>query len=1307
MDLPAPPAPEAEPEDAKGKGKKDDKKKDDKKKKGGDAPSVKLWEEVTVNPETKILYPHVLSETSIPPIPEKLTADPPPKPDPEPKEGKDVGEAAAPAPTSENEGGTDGENPSPPRKSRAPLPPPDITLPDIASNPTPAGFCTVAPRTLLKFEFLKAYTQQQVEMMKESEVVSEAAKAEAEAAAEAARINTEEKVAAATAAAEAAAEAAGADATSEANPESATPPLEEVTSVPGFEKSPQKAAELPQPILKSSLEREGGDIDGVMGSIFRCISSFAGSFPSPPPPPATNEDGTADISAPAALSSRPFLWEAIYPQAPTTRKPIYNPTGKYLVKVFLAGKWRMLEVDDRVPLGPYSEPLLLSSSKEGELWPTILSKAVYTLWDMVGGRLKSDGVYDASELSETANFTAFAFYVLTGWPPRSVTESADVAKLTELGVTFGEVNDYMVYVPDPDADTIPMADSPMKKLAKVLSPKKKSKKRKHRKVRLDEERSDELAMRSLEAKAVTTAIIHIPHPNPFRDSLRSSQPPPPHPLSIEKALRTSHNRIASIRESLLNAKAGESVIVFHDSLQNVMVFPILALANPRLPKAGSRTLDRPGSPQESGILSENVGGDRPMSPVSAQTDSFDEGPLILLSWDCTPPSHAAYNDKGFIPHLPQQPTPQMMWMSTTDLMQADCRVVSLTVTGEAEGKVVDYELNGLEGVWKAPVLDDDGNPVVPEEGEEDAPIVLGKQPTTFETQYLTFDVEALQPKRITPPGPPRIIIVGPPAGGKGTQCEFIKEKYGVVHLSTGDMLRAAVAAETEVGIAAKECMERGELVGDDIITEIVLERLKEEDVKEKGYLLDGYPRTKSQAEALIETVDKEEADILPPDAFLLLDVPSEVLVERVVGRRSDPETGKIYHMTFSPPEDPEVEARLVQRDDDTEDAIVFRIKTFEENMDGILGLFDSRGIVKMVDGGGNKEEINEGVLGAIEGLVDPPRVGVPLDVTVTVNHNLFVQAEGEVEATGEPKAAAENKVEEKGEEKGAEKKEEKKEDIAPEVAGMEVEGEEEEGSLVVAREDPFLEVRLSEERSDSNSNKPPFHITNNPSCVRFARTPYPNPFRHSLRSSQLPKYVLTSFVTLTSPSGEKTRVAIPSRSTLNVQTVRVVSKGEEGFWKVESKLPFGGTVKLESKGKLEIGKAEEAYPKAGKHSIVEEGECGAVWKGENRVVFRRVVEGKEEGVVDVEVRVEDEEIAPCMRIYKIEGGVVERIGGRKVKVEVGEGKRTVVMAEVCNVKSNLRPFKWKIVCKGHVKVGEEVGEEGEEKILKVRGGEEG
>merc|ERR1719182_1304040 len=160
----------------------------------------------------------------------------------------------------------------------------------------------------------------------------------------------------------------------------------------------------------------------------------------------------------------------------------------------------------------------------------------------------------------------------------------------------------------------------------------------------------------------------------------------------------------------------------------------------------------------------------------------------------------------------------------------------------------------------------------------------------------------------------KIIICGAPASGKGTQCELLKEEYGVVHLSTGDMLREAVAQGTEVGTAAKGYMERGELVPDEVIIGIVKDRLAESDCKENGWLLDGFPRTEAQAIAL------EKAGILPKKV-LFLQVPDEMLIERVVGRRSDPETGKIYHLKYSPPENDEIAARLTQRADDTEEKV--------------------------------------------------------------------------------------------------------------------------------------------------------------------------------------------------------------------------------------------------------------------------------------------------------------------------------------------------------------------------------------------------
>lgn len=179
---------------------------------------------------------------------------------------------------------------------------------------------------------------------------------------------------------------------------------------------------------------------------------------------------------------------------------------------------------------------------------------------------------------------------------------------------------------------------------------------------------------------------------------------------------------------------------------------------------------------------------------------------------------------------------------------------------------------------------------------------------------------------------PKIIIAGAPASGKGTQCEYIKSEYGCIHLSTGDMLRAAVAAGSDVGKEAKGYMESGGLVPDKVIIDIIVARLAEKDCMEKGWLLDGFPRTRAQADALIEAG-------LSCDVFINLDVPDEVLLERVTGRRADPETGTIYHMKFKPPPTDEIAARLTQRADDTVEALTPRLENFHKNVQSIIDVY--------------------------------------------------------------------------------------------------------------------------------------------------------------------------------------------------------------------------------------------------------------------------------------------------------------------------------------------------------------------------------
>jgi len=192
-----------------------------------------------------------------------------------------------------------------------------------------------------------------------------------------------------------------------------------------------------------------------------------------------------------------------------------------------------------------------------------------------------------------------------------------------------------------------------------------------------------------------------------------------------------------------------------------------------------------------------------------------------------------------------------------------------------------------------------------------------------------------------------VVIAGPPAAGKGTQCDRIKEKYGYVHVSTGDILRANVKDGTELGRRAKEYMDAGQLVPSDLIVGIVKQRLAAPDVAEHGCLLDGFPRAADQASAMIEAGIKVEK-------FIVISVPDATLVERGCGRRLDPETGAIYHLKFKPPP-ADVVSRLVHRSDDKEEAIRQRLSTYHAQMKTILPFF--REVVCTVDGTGSPDQV--------------------------------------------------------------------------------------------------------------------------------------------------------------------------------------------------------------------------------------------------------------------------------------------------------------------------------------------------------------
>ncbi|AKD24625.1 adenylate kinase [Polynucleobacter duraquae] len=172
----------------------------------------------------------------------------------------------------------------------------------------------------------------------------------------------------------------------------------------------------------------------------------------------------------------------------------------------------------------------------------------------------------------------------------------------------------------------------------------------------------------------------------------------------------------------------------------------------------------------------------------------------------------------------------------------------------------------------------------------------------------------------------RLILLGAPGAGKGTQAQFICEKFAVPQISTGDMLRAAVKAGTELGIAAKKIMDAGGLVSDDIIIGLVKDRLTQPDCS-KGYLFDGFPRTIPQAQAM------KDAGV-PIDYVLEIDVPFEAIIDRMSGRRVHPASGRTYHITFNPPKvegkDDVTGEALIQRDDDKEETVRKRLQIYND-----------------------------------------------------------------------------------------------------------------------------------------------------------------------------------------------------------------------------------------------------------------------------------------------------------------------------------------------------------------------------------------
>lgn len=190
----------------------------------------------------------------------------------------------------------------------------------------------------------------------------------------------------------------------------------------------------------------------------------------------------------------------------------------------------------------------------------------------------------------------------------------------------------------------------------------------------------------------------------------------------------------------------------------------------------------------------------------------------------------------------------------------------------------------------------------------------------------------------------RIILLGAPGAGKGTQAQFVTEKFGIPQISTGDMLRAAVKNKTELGLQVEQVMASGGLVTDEIIIAIVKERIAEADC-ENGFLFDGFPRTIPQAQSMVDAG-------VSIDVVLEIDVPDEEIVNRLSGRRVHPESGRIYHVTYSPPKiagkDDETGEDLIQRDDDKEETIRNRLAVYHEQTEPLVDFYKD---IAQKDGG--------------------------------------------------------------------------------------------------------------------------------------------------------------------------------------------------------------------------------------------------------------------------------------------------------------------------------------------------------------------
>ena len=213
-----------------------------------------------------------------------------------------------------------------------------------------------------------------------------------------------------------------------------------------------------------------------------------------------------------------------------------------------------------------------------------------------------------------------------------------------------------------------------------------------------------------------------------------------------------------------------------------------------------------------------------------------------------------------------------------------------------------------------------------------------------------------------------IILMGLPGAGKGTQASEIVKKFPIPHISTGDMFRKAIKDETDLGKEAKSYMDRGELVPDEVTVGIVKERISEDDAK-KGFLLDGFPRTIEQAEALNNIMSELDRNI---DAVINIEVPEEELMNRLTGRRICEKCGTTYHLVFNPPKVDGVcdidGGKLYQRKDDNPETVSNRLSVNVKQSKPILEYYDEKGVLKNIDGAKDIDEVTKDVIDILDHL---------------------------------------------------------------------------------------------------------------------------------------------------------------------------------------------------------------------------------------------------------------------------------------------------------------------------------------------------